>query len=215
MRGKLRGHLATVKQNGITPAHAGKTAVLVNSCGSEKDHPRACGENLWSKTPAAAIQGSPPRMRGKLPLLIEGIVKGRITPAHAGKTGVCVTFPIIYKDHPRACGENLNQRIYIFHCYGSPPRMRGKRIPYNASVFIARITPAHAGKTAIVADVSARRQDHPRACGENLDNAVCARYRGGSPPRMRGKRCAGMQDKAQHGITPAHAGKTRGHTAGL
>ena len=45
-------------------------------------------------------------MRGKLPLLIEGIVKGRITPADAGKTKQIFVNKFSAEDHPRGCGEN-------------------------------------------------------------------------------------------------------------
>ena len=45
MRGKLRGHLAAVKQNGITPADAGKTHGAENKMPCKRDHPRGCGEN--------------------------------------------------------------------------------------------------------------------------------------------------------------------------
>ena len=49
MRGKvnLRPKLQSIK--GITPAHAGKSYRLSENHGSDKDHPRSCGEKSFPK----------------------------------------------------------------------------------------------------------------------------------------------------------------------
>ena len=106
-------------------------------------------------------------MRGKLKLLHLLKRFRRITPACAGKTiQAHITF-IDYKDHPRVCGENgkaeenqspqigspprvRGKRNYLLSCkshLGSPPRVRGKQGNPDKAVFLARITPACAGKT--------------------------------------------------------------------
>ena len=74
---------------------------------------------------------------------------------------------------------------------------------------MARITPAHAGKTSRCALLSVARSDHPRACGENTETVTPRFAQSGSPPRMRGKptACRGLPSLLR--ITPAHAGKTR------
>ena len=51
---------------GITPAHAGKTHPDKQRLNLIEDHPRACGENLTLYLEDGYIEGSPPRMRGKL-----------------------------------------------------------------------------------------------------------------------------------------------------
>ncbi len=51
---------------------------------------------------------------------------------------------------------------------GSPPRMRGKRWLEMEKFKYNGITPAHAGKTPPAGAVLSDRQDHPRACGENV-----------------------------------------------
>ena len=71
---------------GITPAHAGKTSVIVVPYQAQEDHPRACGENGAEKEKNKMAKGSPPRMRGKLSLNFSTLQIDRITPAHAGKT---------------------------------------------------------------------------------------------------------------------------------
>ena len=73
---------------GITPADAGKTHVSIHKCKRRQDHPRGCGENaIYTLTQWRSI-GSPPRMRGKLPIMTVAGRMSRITPADAGKTGV-------------------------------------------------------------------------------------------------------------------------------
>ena len=50
-------------------------------------------------------------------------------------------------------------------------------------------------------------RDHPRVCGEKPVDIVHSVLLQGSPPRMRGKGCKLLLERAQHGITPAYAGK--------
>ena len=86
MRGKQHFTPEARGQVGITPAHAGKTKTHTPRTSRPRDHPRACGENMYFHRPATSVPGSPPRMRGKPTLAC--IAKGQkgITPAHAGKT---------------------------------------------------------------------------------------------------------------------------------
>ena len=65
MRGKLSGDTAKASPDGITPAHAGKTAAANFIAKAQEDHPRACGENDIPAVPLCSVSGSPPRMRGK------------------------------------------------------------------------------------------------------------------------------------------------------
>ena len=78
-----------------------------------------------------------------------------------------MTFPIIYRDHPRRCGENVDTGIEKLEIAGSPPQVRGK--PLDSSFTASRdgITPAGAGKTNCGFRCIVLRQDHPRRCGEN------------------------------------------------
>ena len=86
--------------------------------------------------------------------------------------------------------------------------MRGKPIARKIAEKIGRITPAHAGKTAAPQSYQHRREDHPRACGENLRSEKTESRKVGSPPRMRGKPPAQPHRSRPSRITPAHAGKT-------
>ena len=188
MRGKRHQYLFYCLHYRITPADAGKTDEDHAAAFVWKDHPRGCGENALGASAACRCAGSPPRMRGKLPPLVNIGSTFRITPADAGKTHV-------------DGGENLYR-------YKSPPRMRGKP---KVCIYMRRrerITPADAGKTEQIPDKRLLRKDHPRGCGENSSIKSSLRFSLGSPPRMRGKHYFRQEDAMQGRITPADAGKT-------
>ena len=86
MRGKPPADAEVVSASGITPADAGKTIYSKKSFSSATDHPRGCGENLYSSVQTPVLPGSPPRMRGKLSRTPKHSRDPGITPADAGKT---------------------------------------------------------------------------------------------------------------------------------
>ena len=106
MRGKLSLAQVLECSMGITPAHAGKTSLPRPMTSSQRDHPRACGENKVFEYRRTQSAGSPPRMRGKQSLRNSVYMRIGITPAHAGKTKPCNRSDMPVRDHPRACGEN-------------------------------------------------------------------------------------------------------------
>ena len=65
--------------------------------------------------------------------------------------------------------------------------MRGKLICVAVPGTVSRITPAHAGKTCKSGIAYRDKEDHPRACGENIKSFEANEGWLGSPPRMRGK----------------------------
>ena len=208
MRGKLGANLYDKVIQRITPAHAGKTPTAHQALPRESDHPRACGENLFTNFTTTYDSGSPPRMRGKRAVSPRKLRLARITPAHAGKTSGVMLNGFVKSDHPRACGENALNKARNKPAHGSPPRMRGKPLRWNGRKTLRRITPAHAGKTLRPLPGTRRTSDHPRACGENEQKHYESNVNTGSPPRMRGKRSGCRRGVGQRRITPAHAGKT-------
>ena len=188
MRGKLCACPCSLRQGRITPADAGKTPKRRFCSFDTRDHPRGCGENASVSFSGRMISGSPPRMRGKLSGSLSASLNARITPADAGKTARITSEWSEREDHPRGCGENLDDAVCARDCGGSPPRMRGKRRDSDSVPRATRITPADAGKTAL--------------------DAVGQVEPPGSPPRMRGKpnRIVELADSGR--ITPADAGKT-------
>ena len=126
MRGKVEQQVDNLAENGITPAHAGKSCSITRGCAQTQDHPRPCGEKLCSGCCCSASSGSPPPMRGKGGRDHHSLACGGITPAHAGKSAI--------REEAKAEGA------------GSPPPMRGKVSLRRCFTFWRRITPAHAGK---------------------------------------------------------------------
>ena len=86
--------------------------------------------------------------------------------------------------------------------------MRGKPFILKALSWVARITPAGAGKTAKKRVRRRYTRDHPRGCGENFAEILSLEGGAGSPPRMRGKRWGVQNGWLSDRITPADAGKT-------
>ena len=113
----------------ITPAHAGKSEFDWQPNAEAADHPRPCGEKRPPIVASGVQIGSPPPMRGKGCSFSACSSVSRITPAHAGKSAKILIYVILYKDHPRPCGEK----------YMDTQRYQGH----------VRIAPAHAGKSQI------------------------------------------------------------------
>ena len=151
------------------------------------DHPRVCGEKSVRSFSVWSLAGSPPRMRGKVCLVLVQAFELGITPAYAGKS--------------------QNGDRYMIYLTGSPPRMRGKE--RQTACFCVRqgITPAYAGKSSGRLCSGAASADHPRVCGEKFTVQTSSLSELGSPPRMRGKVHSIMISGTLYGITPAYAGK--------
>ena len=147
MRGKRKQLRPVSVGGGITPADAGKTFFAGKHPLLQLDHPRGCGENVQRHRSSSPRQG--------------------ITPADAGKTTVTALKAEREQDHPRGCGENNGRLPNIYALNGSPPRMRGKPRCGKKYPDIDGITPADAGKTAVLVFLQYPLQDHPRGCGEN------------------------------------------------
>ena len=65
MRGKVSRGCTFLGFFGITPAYAGKRPLRQACLLRSRDHPRLCGEKIWTKSMMRFIRGSPPPMRGK------------------------------------------------------------------------------------------------------------------------------------------------------
>ena len=111
MRGKGLGISMSDYSDGITPACAGKSSGLADSCDLLGDHPRVCGEKPTSYCLPRHIMGSPPRMRGKEHVRLRQQHSPRITPAYAGKSRSQGSHTAPPGDHPRVCGEKSRYAV--------------------------------------------------------------------------------------------------------
>ena len=187
MRGKVGHSAPSPPTYRITPAYAGKSRCNLPSTAPWKDHPRVCGEKPLQSSVNCTMEGSPPRMRGKVLVHLCGKLFPGITPAYAGKSQSPEYRCPSQGDHPRVCGEKQAAVALPQPVLGSPPRMRGKACLTLIIRLLLGITPAYAGKSTTAGRGRMPSRDHPRVCGEkNAASiwAICAR---GSPPRVRGK----------------------------
>ena len=86
MRGKEIRRQLPLSRGRITPAYAGKSTSMNAFCHNIRDHPRLCGEKLWTLVKRLSQRGSPPPMRGKVAVCGVFRTDGGITPAYAGKS---------------------------------------------------------------------------------------------------------------------------------
>ena len=166
MRGKGAQYLHYGLPCRITPAYAGKSPQGLRTAVHSRDHPRVCGEKARTLIVQNEPQGSPPRMRGKAltdPCI--ALCHG-ITPACAGKRRSIGRLSQPTRDHPRVCGEKCSSVRSASHRRGSPPRMRGKDLPFTCDCESTGITPACAGKSLRPDNNPSTSWDHPRVCGE-------------------------------------------------
>ena len=208
VRGKPWGYPPGTLVTWLIPACAGKTCALRPSRGRARAHPRVCGENRPRQRRQIVVAGSSPRVRGKR---LGGDVERlpvRLIPACAGKTVAarCGRPPL--PAHPRVCGENGSTATGSRQCWGSSPRVRGKRLRHRGHLGAGGLIPACAGKTRHPSPYRLVRGSHPRVCGENAHgDRVVGRARGSSP-RVRGKPYPPRRPRPREGLIPACAGKT-------
>ena len=150
----------------ITPACAGKSLWRFPWRFFLQDHPRMCGEKIFSLLYSASDAGSPPHVRGKADVLDFLQFGFGITPACAGKRQNTGCKAVNQRDHPRMCGEKASFVLVVWSRAGSPPHVRGKGAGFTFVPLILRITPACAGKRRCKAASVWLYWDHPRMCGE-------------------------------------------------
>ena len=176
MRGKVVSSDKLRKFVRITPACAGKRLLRSGLPGAQKDHPRVCGEKYHRLVVCPQHKGSPPRVRGKVVVVLAVPSPLGITPACAGKRRGPPRGISAKRDHPRVCGEKQGRGETLGAGVGSPPRVRGKEYPPRFSCGRSGITPACAGKSTAGTAAGARTRDHPRVCGEKTKKGPKVRH---------------------------------------
>ena len=171
-------------------------------------HPRSRGENEACAFLSVGEEGSSPLTRGKPHRTTQRGSRGRLIPAHAGKTLPMAAWVSSRAAHPRSRGENMvtayNTRTHV----GSSPLTRGKLAAIKAAQQAARLIPAHAGKTQRESSPGRRPAAHPRSRGENGYLSVFRVTGLGSSPLTRGKPVIHDRGCVERRLIPAHAGKT-------
>ena len=125
MRGTPLPSVILLDERRIIPAYAGNTRRRRTHEGSNRDHPRVCGEHTMRPTRHRVRLGSSPRMRGTPYPSKLGSNRRGIIPAYAGNTFSSHYRSSIWPDHPRVCGEHRSEVDACVSEMGSSPRMRG------------------------------------------------------------------------------------------
>ena len=146
-RGKPNSSRQRLVAAGLIPAHAGKTGWILICVSSGRAHPRSRGENHAAFLMYSYTVGSSPLTRGKPRVKAREVKRGRLIPAHAGKTSVAVQSERGYRAHPRSRGENAVMATPEVVAAGSSPLTRGKRAWSKIARICVWLIPAHAGKT--------------------------------------------------------------------
>ena len=208
MRGKPQHLLTEQLENGLIPAHTGKTASSKSHRPRTRAHPHSCGENVTLLPQQSAQPGSSPLTRGKLIDPLIALAVGGLIPAHAGKTSPFRLRVVAVGAHPRSRGENYRDGNDLQLPEGSSPLTRGKRFLVNLEDVLHGLIPAHAGKTQPRGWLPRRARAHPRSRGENASAPSRRLYGVGSSPLTRGKPGRSCPSTRAAGLIPAHAGKT-------
>ena len=146
-RGKRLVPILVVLVPRLIPAHAGKTITRLHRHESLPAHPRSRGENELIGNSDQFNQGSSPLTRGKPPTPYTRHTHQRLIPAHAGKTTELILGVDVNRAHPRSRGENGRRPGRVTWSVGSSPLTRGKHGREFRGSGVARLIPAHAGKT--------------------------------------------------------------------
>ena len=173
---------------GSSPLTRGKRSRPTRAGRGTSAHPRSRGENGAPGDEADVEKGSSPLTRGKPPPGQRRPHGRGLIPAHAGKTCRDPSRRPIHRAHPRSRGENLISSRRPAQLSGSSPLTRGKRGFCDLAGRVARLIPAHAGKTDNRAMDERAHAAHPRSRGENsASSRECTTWMGSSP-LTRGKR---------------------------
>ena len=208
-RGKHPPGNQRVREPGLIPAHAGKTAGRRGRRSRRRAHPRSRGENLSCAPSSDGTAGSSPLTRGKPSRRDRAEYVLRLIPAHAGKTSLRRGAQYGRAAHPRSRGENATRFMGGPFGGGSSPLTRGKPEVVAALISVIGLIPAHAGKTATCLVSRLTIRAHPRSRGENGSLPDDGLELEGSSPLTRGKPWSPPSRRAGRGLIPAHAGKTR------
>ena len=164
-----------------------------------------CGEQLKDAYGNCQDVGSSPRVRGTVRAACAIACVVGIIPACAGNSRWATPQAVHLRDHPRVCGEQASSTTFCFVVAGSSPRMRGTGSSNNVIKAVTGIIPACAGNRVPCEKTTIVLWDHPRVCGEQLQNGITFPVTPGSSPRVRGTVCSFKIVLSNIGIIPACA----------
>ena len=187
-RGKHQPPGISTRNDGLIPAHAGKTSIRHRLRRTSRAHPHSRGENTARMIAAELEAGSSPLTRGKHRAVRRAGRQRGLIPTHAGKA---------YATDKQS-----------LHNLGSSPLTRGKPSARRGPPPARGLIPTHAGKTPTYGGTTSQPQAHPRSRGENAEGLIDDPYEAGSSLLTRGKQRRVLLPEHCDGFIPTHTGKT-------
>ena len=134
---------------GLIPACAGQTLNRRSARIHPRAHPRVCGADGGLQPAEVLVEGSSPRVRGRL--RVSGLVVGHggLIPACAGQTWSRAFRLRDLRAHPRVCGADWPRLYGFFLGRGSSPRVRGRPLLDAVPLDVEGLIPACAGQTGV------------------------------------------------------------------
>ena len=156
-----------VLEFGNTPTHVGKTYTLLFFDFCLSKHPHARGEDNRYLPNEEQHRETPPRTWGRPLGAAFGLVGGRNTPTHVGKTWEGDPLLVAQGKHPHARGEDSRTGLPLKPSGETPPRTWGRPSHHPHEERCRRNTPTHVGKTDFRALGRRSMGKHPHARGED------------------------------------------------
>ncbi len=167
-----------------------------------------CGDDWSVAWSAMWPAGAPPRLRGRRAPVSRCRRRSRSTPACAGTTWWSTCPRGAPREHPRVCGDDVEESTHDQPGLGAPPRVRGRRVGWRRMGRGVGSTPACAGTTCRRWTWASSCTEHPRVCGDDDARRHATAQYPGAPPRVRGRRVGVRPADRGGGSTPACAGTT-------
>ncbi len=172
-----------------------------------------CAESTCRSSAAPALQGRPPRVRGRQAIGRQNAAQAGKIPAHAGSTRAERRSRPREEEDPRARGVNYPRASALTAGTGGSPRTRGQQRHQLGAHRDDRRIPAHAGSTPPSATAPSPPGEDPRARGVNPGPPCPTSSGTGGSPRTRGQPRPTRSTVTRSRRIPAHAGSTITRTA--
>ena len=174
-------------RQGITSACAEQTRLVLVRLLRLRDHLRVCGADDDDSTHIRRTMGSPPRVRSRLVVEIEAVVRRGITSACAEQTCGVPVQCLPARDYLRVCGADWSMVRSETDPGGLPPRVRSRRIGLRPARAGRGITSACAEQTSLMDSTLMLCKDYLRVCGADSCTCDLQRVVLGLPPRVRSR----------------------------
>ena len=192
----------------ITSACAEQTVPLKPKAVPLRDHLRVCGADKADYRTFLDIEGSPPRVRSRLPEVHADLQPLGITSACAEQTWMFSGSRRWPRDHLRVCGADHCSNSITELALGSPPRVRSRLVWRGRQQREQGITSACAEQTSRSRAKRIPPRDHLRVCGADSRLSFSKSHPVGSPPRVRSRPYTCHRARCGRRITSACAEQT-------